>query len=148
MINDLKEKCYERVTLGVEPNEIKNKVIYKKYGFTAYIKTANCTYPDGTIIEVEYYGKKLQIVFLTEKCGILYLDELQEYYKGVIMEELLKEYFILFPNDGLFPEWFEIPDEEKIEMLKEAIKDKKDISQTKLFKKYEETVSDDDQSFM
>lgn len=58
------------------------------------------------------------------------------------MDELLKQYFELFPNDSLFDEWFDIPKEEQIEMLKESIKDKKDISQTKLFKKYEEKVMD------
>lgn len=57
-----------------------------------------------------------------------------------ILKELLEEYYQLFPNDGLFPEWFEIPENEKIEMLKEAIRDKKDLSQTELFKKYEEKV--------
>lgn len=58
-----------------------------------------------------------------------------------IVKELLKEYFTLFPNDGLFPEWNDIPNEEKKEMLKEAIKDKKDIAETKIFKeKYEEKV--------
>ena len=56
------------------------------------------------------------------------------------MEKLLKEYYKIFPNANFFPEWFEIPTQEKIEMLKEAIKDKKDITQTKLFEKYEERV--------
>lgn len=58
------------------------------------------------------------------------------------MEKLLQEYYKIFPNAHFFPEWFDIPNEGKIEMLKEAIKDKKDITQTKLFKKYEETVID------
>lgn len=58
------------------------------------------------------------------------------------MENLIKEYYKLFPNAHFFPEWFNIPNEEKIEMLKEAIKDKKDITKTKLYKKYEETVID------
>lgn len=57
------------------------------------------------------------------------------------LKELLKEYFKLFPNDGLFPEWDEATNEDKIEMLNEAIKDKKDIAETKIFKeKYEEKV--------
>ena len=59
MLNDLKEKGYEKVTLGVEPEEIKNKTIYKKYGFVEYIKKAKELYPDGTEIDVEYYGKYL-----------------------------------------------------------------------------------------
>ncbi len=59
MINDLKLKGYKRVTLGVEPEEIVNKAIYQKYGFTEHIKNAQEKYPDGTIIDVEYYGKEL-----------------------------------------------------------------------------------------
>ena len=59
MIEDLKKKGYERVTLGVEPQEEKNKTIYTKYGFTDFIKTAPDYYPDGTIIDVEYYGKNI-----------------------------------------------------------------------------------------
>ena len=59
MINDLKERGYKKVTIGVEPDELRNKEIYKHYGFTEYIKTANETYPDGTTITVEYYRKEL-----------------------------------------------------------------------------------------
>ncbi len=40
MIEDLKSKGYEKVTLGVEPTEEKNKLIYTKYGFTEHIKDA------------------------------------------------------------------------------------------------------------
>lgn len=55
--------------------------------------------------------------------------------------KLLDDYFRLFPNDGLFPEWAEATKEEKIEMLKEAIKDRKDIPQTKIFEeKYEKRI--------
>ena len=59
MIKDLKNRGYTKVTLGVEPEEEKNKAIYTKYGFTEHIKNAQEIYPDGTIIEVEYYGKIL-----------------------------------------------------------------------------------------
>ena len=59
MIEDLKSLGYKYATIGVEPHELKNKEIYKHYGFTEYIKTANETYPDGTTITVEYYRKKL-----------------------------------------------------------------------------------------
>jgi len=58
------------------------------------------------------------------------------------MEKLLQDYYKIFPNAKFFPEWFDIPKEEKIEILQEAIKYKKDVSQTKLFKKYEETIID------
>lgn len=59
MIKDLKSRGYTKVTLGVEPEEEKNKSIYNKYGFTEYIKNAKEVYPNGTAIEVEYYGKIL-----------------------------------------------------------------------------------------
>ena len=59
MIDYLEKRGYKRVTLGVEPEELKNKTIYKKYGFTNYIKTCKETYPDGTEIEVEYYSKTI-----------------------------------------------------------------------------------------
>ena len=59
MIDDLKSKGYKKVTLGVEPEEEKNKIIYKKYGFTNLIKISTEVYPDGTEIEVEYYAKEL-----------------------------------------------------------------------------------------
>ena len=55
------------------------------------------------------------------------------------MDKLLQEYYKLFPNARMFPEWFELSDKLKIEALK-AIRDKKDLSQTKVFKKYEEKV--------
>lgn len=59
MIDDLKKRGYKRATLGVEPTELKNKAIYKKYGFVNHIKNSTETYPDGTVIEVEYYSKDL-----------------------------------------------------------------------------------------
>ena len=59
MIDDLKRRGYKKVTLGVEPCETKNKAIYQKYGFKEHIKDAKETYPDGTIIDVEYYGKNI-----------------------------------------------------------------------------------------
>ena len=59
MIGDLKKRGYKKVTLGVEPSETKNKQIYFKYGFNEHIKNSKEVYPDGTEIDVEYYGKKL-----------------------------------------------------------------------------------------
>lgn len=59
MIEDLKSLGYKYATIGVEPHELKNKEIYKHYGFNEYIKTATETYPDGTTITVEYYRKEL-----------------------------------------------------------------------------------------
>lgn len=59
MLDDLKLKGYEEVTLGVESGKEKNKTIYFKYGFTKHIKNAQEVYPDGTTIDVEYYSKKI-----------------------------------------------------------------------------------------
>lgn len=60
MEEDLKNKGYTVLTLGVEPEEIRNKEIYKHYGFVEHIRNAKEVYPDGTEIDVEYYGKKLK----------------------------------------------------------------------------------------
>ena len=59
MLEDLKSRGYEKVTLGVEPEEPENKQIYFHYGFTEHIKNGVETNPDGTQIDVEYYGKRL-----------------------------------------------------------------------------------------
>lgn len=59
MLDDLKKRGYEKVTLGVEPSEVKNMLIYFNYGFDTYIKTDTETYPDGTIVDVNYYSKNL-----------------------------------------------------------------------------------------
>lgn len=60
MIDDLRKKGFTKATLGVEPIEKKNKEIYAHYGFTEYIKSGKEYYPDGTVIDVEYYGKRLE----------------------------------------------------------------------------------------
>ena len=59
MIDDLKSKGYEKVTLGVEPAETENLKIYQHLGFNEFIKSAQETYPDGTVIDVDYYGMRL-----------------------------------------------------------------------------------------
>lgn len=60
IIEDLKSRGYEKVTLGVEPTEKKNKEIYLNYGFNEYIKKSKEFYPDGTEIDVEYYSKNIK----------------------------------------------------------------------------------------
>ena len=45
--------------VGVEPEEKLNKAIYHHWGFTEHIATGTETYPDGTVIRVEFYGKLL-----------------------------------------------------------------------------------------
>lgn len=59
MLCDLRQRGYVKATLGVEPAEEKNKQIYAHFGFTEYLKSGRERYPDGTEIEVEYYGKTL-----------------------------------------------------------------------------------------
>lgn len=59
MMDDLRERGFKRVTLGVEPGEQKNRDIYHHYGFTQYVKRATEVYPDGTTISVDYYAKNL-----------------------------------------------------------------------------------------
>ena len=60
MIDDLRQKGFTKATLGVEPAEEKNKEIYSHYGFTEYIKSGKEYYPDGTVIDVEYYRKTIE----------------------------------------------------------------------------------------
>ena len=60
MLEDLKNRGYEKVTLGVELQETENKAIYFHFGFTEHIKNGVEAYPDGTKIDVEYYGKNLK----------------------------------------------------------------------------------------
>lgn len=59
MICDLKGRGYEKVTLSVEPAEADNLKIYQHLGFNEFIKSAKETYPDGTVIDVNYYAKEL-----------------------------------------------------------------------------------------
>lgn len=65
MENDLYNKGYRFLTLGVEPDDVKNKEIYFKYGFTEYIKTDYEIEPpekDGEEphkLMVEYYRKEI-----------------------------------------------------------------------------------------
>lgn len=59
MIDDLKSRGYKKVTLGVEPKETENLKIYQHLGFNEWIKSAQEIYPDGTVIDVDYYEMKL-----------------------------------------------------------------------------------------
>lgn len=65
MEDDLKKRGYITLTLGVEPSEVKNIMIYFKYGFTNFIKTAYEIEPPKSEngkpmkILVNYYSKQL-----------------------------------------------------------------------------------------
>jgi GNAT superfamily N-acetyltransferase len=56
---DLKEKGYTKAAVGVEPKEKRNREIYRHWGFTEDFATGTETYPDGTVIQVEFLGKTL-----------------------------------------------------------------------------------------
>ena len=55
----LKKIGFKYLTLGVEPNEIRNKQIYFHFGFTKYLKSSYETYPNGQKILVNYYKKEI-----------------------------------------------------------------------------------------
>ena len=59
MLKDLKQRGYTRAIVGVEPSEVVNKEIYDHWGFKDYISSDTETYPDGTVIQVDFYGKSL-----------------------------------------------------------------------------------------
>ena len=56
---DLKQKGYRKAIVGVEPTETINRKIYHHWGFTEPEFSGTETYPDGTVISVEFFGKQL-----------------------------------------------------------------------------------------
>ena len=56
---DLKQKGYRKAVVGVEPDEKRNREIYSHWGFTEYVAAGTETYPDGTVITTEFFGKQL-----------------------------------------------------------------------------------------
>ena len=59
VLEDLKQRGYTKAVVGVEPGEERNKAIYRHWGFSEPVASGTETYPDGTVIEVEFYGKQL-----------------------------------------------------------------------------------------
>lgn len=59
MLDDLKKRNITKVTLGVERGESNNLKIYNHLGFNEYLKSATESYPDGTVIDVDYYAMNL-----------------------------------------------------------------------------------------
>lgn len=63
MESDLKSKGYTRLTLGVEPTEIRNMNIYTHWGYNNFIKSAYEDYPivdnNPKRVEVNYYSKNI-----------------------------------------------------------------------------------------
>ena len=60
MESDLKKRGFKWLTLGVEPNEVRNMQIYFKWGFINYIKSDYECYSNGERVLVNYYGKDLK----------------------------------------------------------------------------------------
>ena len=58
-VEDLRKRGFTKAILGVAVADDWHQKMYEHWGFTEYLKTGEETYPDGTIIDVEYYGKKL-----------------------------------------------------------------------------------------
>ena len=56
---DLRRKGCRKAVVGVEPKEELNREIYRHWGFTEHVSSGTETYPDGTVIRVEFYGKLL-----------------------------------------------------------------------------------------
>lgn len=72
MVEDLRRRGFTKATLGVEVSDEKNKGIYRHYGFDEYIKSGQERYADGTVIDVDYFGKKLnRIKWENDKIGDL-----------------------------------------------------------------------------
>lgn len=59
MEQDLKKRGFKRLTLGVEPCEVRNMLIYFNLGYVNYIKSAYEIYPDGEKILVNFYSKNI-----------------------------------------------------------------------------------------
>ena len=56
--NDLKERGYTELSLGVGPENIRNNEIYSHLGFTDYIKRV-VEYEDGEEDLIDFYKKKI-----------------------------------------------------------------------------------------
>lgn len=59
MENDLKKRGIKKLILGVEPSEVRNMMIYFKYGFVNYINSYMEKYPNGEKYLVNYYYKNI-----------------------------------------------------------------------------------------
>lgn len=60
MLEDLAQRGYRKATLGVESEDEKNLTLYQHFGFHSFIKRGKETCPDGTVIDVDYYGRSTE----------------------------------------------------------------------------------------
>ncbi|MBO4600954.1 MAG: GNAT family N-acetyltransferase [Bacilli bacterium] len=59
VLDDLKSKGYDKVTLGVDVSNKKNMSIYKNNEFNEHIKSVKKIYGKNNIVEIEYLGRKI-----------------------------------------------------------------------------------------
>ena len=109
MENDLKQKGFTTLTLGVEPSETRNIQIYFNWGFVNYIKTSYERYPNGDEILVNYYKKDLlkisSIKFnkLIPELSVSNIDDSKKFYTELGFEikyEREEDKFCFLELDG------------------------------------------------
>jgi len=59
MLEDLRQQGFTKAILGVAVADEFHQKTYEHWGFTEYLKSGEETYPDQTVIDVEYFGKEL-----------------------------------------------------------------------------------------
>ena len=59
MEDDLQSRGFDFLTLGVEPCEVKNMMIYFNWGYTSFVKNAYEEEPNGNKVMVNFYKKIL-----------------------------------------------------------------------------------------
>ena len=59
MLADLKRRGFTRAVVGAEPHETRNREMYRRWGFDELVRTGTETYPDGTVIDVEYRARRI-----------------------------------------------------------------------------------------
>lgn len=109
MEDDLKQKGFTTLTLGVEPSETRNIQIYFNWGFVNYIKTSFERYPNGDEILVNYYKKDLlktsSIKFnkLIPELSVSNIDDSKKFYTELGFEikyEREEDKFCFLELDG------------------------------------------------
>ena len=59
ILHDLGRRGFTRAVVGVEPQEERNRALYRHWGFTEPAGRDTETYPDGTVIDVEFFARPL-----------------------------------------------------------------------------------------
>ncbi|MCR4599762.1 MAG: GNAT family N-acetyltransferase [Acetatifactor sp.] len=83
MLEDLRKRGFTKAILGVAVADDWHQKMYEHWGFTEYLKTGAETYPDETIIDVEYFGKELRNIVEKMRREIIRRSDLfEEQTKG------------------------------------------------------------------